>query len=448
MEKTLKTDAQTAAGSQGFPSPGRAWYAMTILLILYTISYIDRMVLSLLVDPIRATFGISETQLSLLHGFAFAFFHAIFAIPIARMADLGSRVTIISVGSVVWTAMTSTCGLAQNYWQIFLFRMGVGIGEASLTPAAYSLTADYFDPKTLPKAMSFYSSGIFIGSGLALLFSGAVISFLPALTIPGFGTLEIWQSTFIYVAVPGMVVLAIFWATVKEPPRQQSNKQEVTSPTMRETWNYVLTRRKVYLVHWFGFAFLAMVWAGLAAWQPSFFIRTFGWSPGKVGLWLGLGNLIFAPIGILTGGWLARRLLEAGRKDANILVGLVAAAGALVFGISAHVSSDELVALSLTMPYLFFISMPWGAAPAALQVITPNRMRSTISALFIMVINLMGIGAGPTIVALFTDFLFKDEARVGYSIALTLAVCIPISMVLLNWCRSAYVAEVEAWEAS
>jgi len=431
--------------ADNYPNPLYAWYAMTVLTVLYTISFIDRLVLSLLVDPIRESLDISDTQISLLHGFAFALFYSFFALPISRLADITSRVSIIAAGSVIWTSTTAACGLAQSYWQIFVARIGVGIGEASLSPSAYSLSADYFNPRVLPKAMSFYSSGIFVGSGLALLFGGAVITFLPPLSIPGYGTLELWQSTFVYVAIPGMVTLLLFRATVREPPRKQRGGG-VGRPSVKETLAYVAARRPLYLMHWLGFSMIALVWTGLAAWQPTFFIRTFGWSPGEVGFWLGLSNLLFAPLGTMSGGWLAQRWLQRGRRDANILVGFVSGAGVLVFGIAAHLVPNASAALVLTILYLYFVSMPWGAAPAALQSITPNRMRSMISAMFLFFINILGIGTGPTVVALFTDHLFADGAMLRFSMAITVAVAIPVGMAMLLACRKRYVAEVRAWE--
>ncbi len=445
------TDADS--GSQPYPSTPYAWYVVGVLLVLYTFSFIDRTIISLMVGPIRASFDISDTQLSLLHGFAFALFYTMFGIPVARLADNRSRKVIITVGTLIWAGMTTICGLTQSYIQLFLARMGVGVGEASLSPAAYSLIADYFEPRKLPQALSVYSMGVFLGSGLAYVLGGAVIAYFPPLVLPYFGAIEAWQSTFIYVGLPALVVLVLF-QTVREPVRRgrigpAAGSQEGTAAggqdeagekvSLRQALAFVSGRRRVYGFHFLGFSLLAMVWTGTAAWMPTLFIRLFDWSRSDAGFYLGAATLVFSPLGILAGGWCAGWLADRGHRDGAVRTGLIAAVGMLPFGIMAPLAGDPWVAFALYCPFLFFVSFPWGAAVAALHFITPNRLRAQVAALFLFCINLMGIGIGPSLVAVITDYGFGYDGAVGLSLSISVALATPLGALILWQCGKAYV---------
>jgi MFS family permease len=192
-----------------YGSPTYAWYVVTILLFAYVTSFLDRTILTLLVEPIRESLGISDLQLSLLHGFAFAIFYVSLGVPIARYADSHNRVRLISVGVLVWSLMTAVCGLAKNFTHMFLARVGVGIGEATLSPAAYSIISDYFPVEKRPRAYSIYQTGIYIGMGLAMIIGGYVIAVVPSIEMPFYGHMEPWQVVFLLVGLPGILIFLL-----------------------------------------------------------------------------------------------------------------------------------------------------------------------------------------------------------------------------------------------
>ena len=191
-----------------YPAPARAWVTVTILMLAYVLSFIDRQILNLLVGPIRRDLAISDTEMSLLMGFSFALFYTLCGIPLGRLADRTSRRGLIAAGVLVWSAMTAACGLARHYWHFLFARVGVGAGEAALSPAAYSLIADSFPPERRATAISVYSMGIYVGSGLAFLLGGVVIQFASAqgdMTLPLVGTIRPWQLIFLLLGVVGVV---------------------------------------------------------------------------------------------------------------------------------------------------------------------------------------------------------------------------------------------------
>jgi MFS family permease len=206
----------------GYPSAGYAWYVVVVLTIAYTVSFIDRQIMALMVEPIRRDLEISDTQMSLLLGLAFAVFYTLLGIPIARLADRYSRRGIIAAGIAVWCFMTAACGLSRNYAQLFLARVGVGVGEAALSPSALSMMSDYFPKETRGRAVAFYTMGISMGVGLAMILGGQVIALVsqaPPVTLPVVGQLFAWQTVFVVVGLPGILVAALM-LTVREPPRK------------------------------------------------------------------------------------------------------------------------------------------------------------------------------------------------------------------------------------
>mgnify|MGYP006276339207 CR=1 FL=1 len=282
-------DQASEDGENKNPAASRryAWYVVTVLLLAYTVSYIDRTILTLLVKPIRQSLSISDFEISLLHGLAFAIFYTVLGMPIAWFADRYSRRGIMAIGIFVWSFMTAACGLARSFPQMFLARIGVGVGEAALSPAAYSLIADYFRAEELTRALSVYNIGVYIGSGLALIVGGAVVSVVPAMNFPGIGPLEPWQVVFIAVGVPGIAVAALL-LTVREPPRRTLPGEAKGAAGWRELVALLSRARAVYGLHIFGYAVLALLWSGTAAWIPTFFMRTYQWTPQDVGLRYGV----------------------------------------------------------------------------------------------------------------------------------------------------------------
>lgn len=393
-----------------------AWFVVVILMIAYVFSFVDRQILNLLVGPIRRDLGISDTQMSLLMGFSFAVFYTILGIPLARVADSRSRRGLIAAGIVVWSAMTALCGLAKQYWQLLLFRIGVGVGEAALSPAAYSMIADYFPPERRASAMSVYSMGIFLGSGIAFLLGGLVIQYAAAqgaLLLPVVGEVRPWQTVFLILGSAG-ILFSFALLLVREPPRQGVVAGQSSLP-FRDVVAYLWTHRRAVLNHNIGFALLAMCSYGTTAWIPTYFVRSHGWSAAQIGIVFGLIVTVFASAGIIIGGRIADRWIRRGRTDAAMRVGVLAALIAIAGGALYLLAPSGTLAAIALVPPVFALAMPFGAAPAALQEIVPNRMRGQTTAVYLFMTNMIGLGIGPTAIALFTDYVFADDQSLRWS---------------------------------
>ncbi len=429
-EQSPGTPTAQAADAGAYP-----WYVVTVLIVAYIFSFIDRQILTLLVGPIRATLQISDTQISLLHGLAFALFYSVLGLPIGRMVDRRKRTTIIAVGIAVWSIMTAFCGLARSFLQLFLARVGVGVGEAALSPAAYSMISDYFPPHQRPRAMSLYISAAYIGGGIAILAGGALIALMPPVTLPMIGNLEPWQALFMVVGLPGLLV-ALWVLTLREPAR--TGVMAGDHPSFAEFGQFMTARGRAFGFLILGFALSGVMWNGAIAWIPTYFIRVFGWTASQVSLPYGLITIVSGTSGIILGGSIATRLRSQSIMDANIRVGLLAVAIAMPSGIAATFAGSANIAMALFAVFLFGCSMPWGSAVAALHEITPNQMRGQVSAVYLFCLSLLGMGLGPTMVASFTDHLFHNDLALGKSIALAIAIAGPISAVLLLLARRPY----------
>lgn len=424
--------AEPVIAPQSTPASRAGWYAVSVLIIAYTFSYVDRTILTLMVKPIRATLQITDLQLSLLHGLAFAIFYTLLGIPIARLADRGNRRNIITVGIAFWSVMTALCGLARNFGQLFLARVGVGVGEAALSPAAYSMLSDYFRGNALTRALSVYTAAIYVGAGLALMIGGAVIASVPALEMPLVGHLEPWQVVFLCVGAPG-VLIALLMLTVREPPRTGllAAAGAPQALSFGDVLTYMSARRGAYYFLIFGFAVHSLVWNGAMGWIPTFFIRHFGWTQAQTGLQFGAVLMTFGTIGIVFGGFLSGWLKTRGHIDANPRVGLLSALLVLPAGVLGAQSDNPTSALTFFGAFVFAGSMPYGAAATAFQDISPNQMRAQVTAIYFFVLNLCGIGLGPTVVAAFTDKVFRSDAAVGDSLSVVIGVAAPLSALLL-----------------
>lgn len=412
-----------------------AWWVVAVLILAYTFSFIDRQALTLMVGPIRESLDISDTQLSLLHGFAFALFYTVMGIPIGRMVDRRRRTTIIAAGIVFWSLATAACGMARNFLQMFLARVGVGVGEAALSPGAYSLISDYFPPEKRAKAMSFYLGAAYVGAGLATIIGGTLIALMPAMEWPVIGHLEPWQGVFVAVGLPGILV-ALLVLTLREPPRTGTLKGD--HPDFRQVLAYLGKHRRTYAALMLGYAIAGTVWNGSVAWLPEFFKRVHGWDVATVGLRYGLITIFAGTLGAITGGTIASRNRVRGMSDANIHIGLISLAVLAPAGLFAVLTTSPELAMAGTALFLFGCAMPFGAAAAAVQEITPNQMRGQVSAIYLFGLSFFGMGFGPTIIAFFTDSVFGNDAALGQSIAALIVIATPIAALLLTLARKPY----------
>ncbi len=413
-----------------------AWYVVGVLMLAYIFSYVDRTILTLLVGPIRADLNISDTQVSLLHGLAFAIFYTALGLPLGRLADRTNRVRLISIGVIVWSVMTAICGLARNFWQLFLARVGVGVGEAALSPAAYSIITDYFRPEKLSRALSVYVLGSYLGMGVAFMLGGvitAAIASMPPLDLPVLGDVRGWQIAFFLVGIPG--ILVAWWvATLKEPPRRGKKMTEgAAAVPLKDVWAFLKANAATFSCHLLGFGFLALLVNGAALWTPTFFERTYGWSVPHAGLVYGALIFVFGGFGVYSGGWIADRYDRTGAAGGPFFAAAVGAGLAIVPSTLMPLMSSDWAALVLLAPTIFFGSLPFGLAVSSIQQITPNEMRGQISAIYLFIVNLLGIGLGPTVIALITDYGFGNDMDLRYSMAIVGGIAATIAATCLGF---------------
>lgn len=414
------------------PLNAGAIYALVALLLAYILSFIDRNVMAVLIGPIRADFAISDFQYSLLHGFAFSMFYIFLGLPIARIADRGSRKWVITLGVFCWSLMTCICGLTRSFATLFAARVGVGVGEAALSPPAYSMLSDYFSSDNLPRAMSIYTLGITLGGGLAYIIGGAVYEYFSAagaLVLPFFGELRPWQTTFVVVGLPGFLVVGLL-ALVAEPPRK-GVAADSDAHSLREIGSHLRLHWQAYSGLILGVSLLSILGYGTMAWYPEYLIRSHGVGRGEAGATFGMIFLIAGSVGTLAGGFSAKPLLARGYEDASLRLIIVIALLWLLPATLGPRASTATLALAAAVPIVFFLNSYFALAIAALQRITPNRMRAQVSALLLFMTNLFGLALGPTAVAMLTDFVFGDDAALASSLAvLPLLVC-PAAAVLV-----------------
>ncbi|MDZ7878647.1 MAG: MFS transporter [Saprospiraceae bacterium] len=421
-----------------------AWYVIFVLTLANVSSFIDRQILALLVAPIKRDLHLSDTEISLLMGFSFAIFYTLFGVFIGHFADKFNRRNIIVAGITVWSMMTALCGGVHTYLQFFLARIGVGVGEATLAPSAYSMIADYFPKDKLSRALSVYSMGIFIGSGLAILIGAGLISALPTsgtVHVPIFGDIFHWQMLFIYIGLPGLII-GLLLLTVKEPIRRDDKGISDIKPTLKESLSIINAKRKVYLLICVAAAFTAFLSYGSSAWIPTYFNRTFGWQMKEVGLKFGLIMTIFSTLGVLSGGFLADNYNKKNILDGKIRVGLIAGIFLFLSAFIFLLSDPNIILLALSVP-IFFISFPFGASVAAIQEMMPNRARALSGSIFLFFVNIIGMGGGPFLVAFFTDSVFHDEKMIKYSIIALYLIGGFMITLLYYLARNPFVKEIE-----
>jgi MFS family permease len=395
-----------------------AWYVVWVLLLLNVSSFIDRQVMALLVTPIKADLGISDTQMGLLLGPAFALTFALSGLLIGRLVDRGNRTAIIAWGVAAWSVMCIACGVANTFGQLFAARFGVGIGEATLSPSAASLIADYFPPEKLATAMSVFTSGVFIGAGLAYLIGGLVIEAVgdtQPWSLPVVGEIRPWQRVFVLVGLPGLL-LALLALTIREPRRSRSSDSPVHAASAREVVEWLRLHSHAFWTFGVGVAVYATVNFGTAFWFPTFFVRSHGWSSGKIGLIMGGATLVFGVVGVIAGGRLADWYRRRGREDGNLIVLIISAVVSILAGLPLYLTSSEPVLIAALIVTNVAAAAPFGAALAAMQEMVPGTMRGQAAAILGLLLNFVGLSLGPFAVGLLNDRVFQDPAKVALSL--------------------------------
>lgn len=419
-----------------WPHPRRAWWAVFVFSLVLTVQFLDRGLIGLLVDPIKRDLHLSDTQISAIMGFAFVIFYLLLGLPISRWIDAGSRRLILGLSVVVWSVSTMLCGASHGFWQLALCRVGVGAGDAAVSPAISSMISDLFPREKLPRAMSLMAFAFVAGTALSLLFGGAVVHSLagiPAVNLPVLGRFFPWQLTFLMVGAPGLFIALLFFTT-QEPARRglAPGQDRAKAPPASEIFGFLRANWSVYAVLFGGLALRSTMAVGISSWTPAFFHRTYGWSSAQYGLTAGIMTLIVAPIGLLGGYRITEWLHRRGHDDANLRLTAVCAWLTLPAFILTPLMPSPWLALALTGWTSMIGTGTIGSENAAMLVVTPNRMRGQISALYLFVYNCIGYGLGPMLIALLTDVVFHDEAKLRYALLLAAVVLGPIGAGILT----------------
>src|ERR1700691_5322943 len=452
-------EAAASGDSSSYPSSFAAWYSVAVWMLIYIFSFIDRTTISLIVEPMKRDLQISDTQIGMLQGLAFALLYTFLGLPIARLSDRHSRRAIIAAGVFIWSIMATLCGLARTALQLFIARIGVGVGEAALSPAAYSIITDSFPRAKLGRAFGVYNIGITVAAGVSFLVGGIVVAAVShagaTYTLPLLGEVRAWQMVFILTGAPG-IVLPLLLLTIREPKRRGILRKGWSEPTaalprppLSEVLRYIWLNKKFYCLYFVALALLALAGYAVAAWLPTAVIRAYGVSYGQVGKVLGVSTILMNSTGMLLAGVLCDRLARKGREDAPIIVALLSASGIATFGCSPTLMpTATLVWIAIFVAGLTFNAYN-GVGPQAVNQVTPNQYRATVSAVYLFVVNALGLGVGPTLVPLLNDHLFHDPLKIRYSLIIVVFCATVTAIILLMIVRPIYrqkVVESAIWQ--
>ncbi|HVS77060.1 MAG TPA: MFS transporter [Steroidobacteraceae bacterium] len=424
------------------PSIRYAWYVAGLLTLAQIVSYLDRFLPSLLVQPIKQDLRLNDLQIGLLLGPAFVFFYAVLAIPLGWLADRMNRRAILAFGIAIWCTLTAAGAAAHTFVSFFITRLGVGLGEATVAPTSISLIGDYFSRDRQPRAVSLFMSGTFLGAGFSFLFFGPLVHYIETLhpvSLPLLGQLQSWRLCFLVVGAPGLL-LTVLMLTVREPARQDRVSLAVSSrgtvrndagaSSFSSAFTYILDRWRA-----FGTLFVAsscnVMMGALGLWNVSLFKRTWDWNVAQVGVAIGVIFFTAGPLGTLLGVFLTNRDLGAGKRDATLRALFVG----LVIGVPAYAVFPLMSSAMLALLVLFCAqvgqAMATAAGPATLVMLAPGQIRAQATAIYYLVISLAAQLIGPPLVGLITDLLGSTSA-LRYAVAIEAAV-LGVPSILLTW---------------
>ena len=421
-----------SAGDPATPWPARrrAWAITGLLALASVASQFDRVVLNLTVEPVKAEFALDDTRFALLQGVAFGLFYTLCSVPIGRLADLYQRRLVLGISLVLFSLFSMASGLARSFGQLFATRVGVAVGEASVTPTGLSLLSDLVPPERLGRAVSIFFLSAPFGIGLAFIAGGQLLSTLDALAAHGGLPLGLapWQAAFLIVGFPGLLLAPLFFL-MREPGRRGQGGAAALS--LREVVAVIRARGLALTLMFAGFSMVTVVNFAYNVWTPALFARVYGWTPAEIGQGFGLVMIVFGTSGVYFAGWLSDRMTRAGHQDAQLRVAAFSFFACGAFGAAAPLMPDGRLALALIAPAMFLANVPIPCAGTALQLILPNRARAQVTALYIMIISLVGIGIGPVVIGFMTDRVFVAPADIRYALAIVVGVAAPVMTVLL-----------------
>ncbi len=420
---------------------------VVVLTIAYILSFVDRYILGLLIEPIKADLGFTDFQIGLLLGPAFAIFYATMGLPLGWLADRKRRTLIVSIGIAVWSLATVASGLAKNFWHLFAARFTVGAGEAALSPCAMSMISDSFPRESRGKPIAFYSAALSLGAGIASLVSAGVLTWaqsVPSISVPLLGPVAPWQFTFFVVGLPGLLV-AVLVATLREPPRQRTVGTTV-APKFSVMLRHVGKRWTVY-ASFVSFVCLMTIIAYSQGFYAPMFKRTWGWEAQQYALVNAVVLLAVGPATVNIAGWLNDRWYSKGIKDAPLRIMILGALLMVPTGIIAPLMPSPWLAMGVLVFNTIGIATTTATGVTGLMNITPSEIRGQTVALYYMTISFAGMGLGPTTIGWLSDNVFGNENLNLAAAAVPAIYGIPV-LLLIGFARRRYLAEIEAQESS
>jgi len=416
-----------------------AWYVAGLLTVVQIVSYLDRFLPSLLVQPIKQELGLSDFQIGLLLGPAFIMFYITLGIPLGWLADRVNRRAILAAGVAIWCTMTAAGAIASGFVPLFVTRLGVGIGEATVAPVSISLLSDYFSRERRAQAISLFMAGAFVGAGGSFLFFGPLVQYiegLPAVSLPLLGHLQSWRLCFLIVGAPGLLLTGLM-LTIREPTRRdriaiQPAAGAQANPSFGDGFAFIAQRWRAFGTLFVGSA-CNLTMGALALWNVALFKRTWHWNVAEVGLAVGLILLTAGPLGTLLGAFLTARDTAAGRRDGTMRALFLG----LLIGVPAYSVFPLMPSAKLGLVALFCAligqSMSTAAGPATLVMLAPGQIRAQATAIYYLVISVVAQLIGPPLVGLITDG-FGSPGALRYAVSIEAAVVgIPsILLVLLG----------------
>jgi MFS family permease len=407
-----------------YPRPAYAWYCLGVICFGYLFGFMDRIIVGLLTPAIQKDIGLTDTQMGVIQGLAFAVFYTLFGLPIGRLADRRSRKWLLTAGATLWSLMTAGAGLVRSFGGLFFMRAGVGVGEATLNPCATSLIGDFFRPETRPKAFGLYTMSTALGTGVTYLGGGLVIGFIGGpsggntFNMPFLGEIPAWQAVFILIGLAGLVPALLMALTIREPARRDLAKDGPAQPSWAETRAFLRQNRTTLLCHHFGVAFIVMAIYGWVNWLPTLFVRLHHWTIPQFSIWYGIFGGTAGILSAISSGYVTNWLKAKGYTDGPMRTVLIGGIGLTIgTSIAPLLPSPELVLAGYCITGIF-TNFPPAQALSAVAEITPNQLRGFVTSIYILVVGIAGAGLGPFVMGRVTDVVFGDPMKIHYSIAL------------------------------
>jgi MFS family permease len=434
VDKNNKNDDLTSADDAvKYPKPMYAWYVTVLMMFFYVLSFMDRQIIAVMLEPIKADLSLSDVQISLLGGISFVLFYSTAGVFVGRLADSLNRPKLIAFGVFIWSLTTALSGLASKFWQLLILRMGVGLGESALLPSTLSLLSGYFPPHRLATPTSVFLLGAPIGIGLSFAIGGLLYSVAVDITnAPGWqdfifiGGSAAWKLVLLFLGVLGML-MTLLLSTVREP-RNQQNAAAAKNPgsaakvadaaSSAEVKKYAAANWKAIGALYLGMALISLAAYSQGFWDITFLTRTYGWDASTGSFWYGMVQLFAGLSGMLFGGIVADRLTKRGVTGASAIMVLIGAGFAVPFSFIYPLMGTAASALWLMVFAIFGSNMCFACAASALQRMFPATMLGLAAGIYFFISNAVGIGIGPTLVAAITDYAYADPDMIRYSLSM------------------------------